>query len=165
MRQEFPWLGFIFWLGLFTWFGIRAWSRYLAEQERQKTLRVFAERGTPLDKEMMDRLFPKSAWQRHAETPGQSAAPWHPSAPWQPSAAATSRGLTIGGIVCLFAGLGLLIGAQLIGRIEADALYGMSTAGVMAVCVGLGLITAARVVGRPRSGDAGRSSGTGDDAR
>lgn len=152
MHQGFPWLGFIFWAGLFTWFGIRAWSRYLAEQERQKTLRAFAERGTPLDKEMMDRLFPKSAW------------PQHPQGPWQPSAASTFRGLTIGGIVCLFAGTGLLIGAQLVSRMEPDALYGMSAAGVMVACVGLGLIVSARVV-RRSSGEPERSSGTGDDAR
>jgi hypothetical protein len=153
--SAFPWLGFIFWLGLFTWFGIRAWARYLAEQERQKTLRVFAERGTPLDKEMMEKLFPKSPWQQQG----------HPGVPWQRATEATCRGLTIGGIVCLFAGIGLLIGAQLIGRIEPDALYAMSTGGVMAVCVGLGLIVSARVVRRTQSGEQARSSGTGDDAR
>jgi hypothetical protein len=159
MYQAFPWLGFIFWLGLFSWLGTRAWARYLAEQERQKTLRVFAERGTPLDKELMERLYPKSAWPQHPHAPG------HPGAPWQPSPESTFRGLTIGGIVCLFAGIGLLIGAQLIGRIEREALYAMSTAGVMAICVGLGLITSARVIRRTQSGERERSSGTGDEAR
>ena len=117
-NNSFPWLGFIFWIGLFTWFGLGTWARYRAEQERQKTLRVFAERGTPLDKEMMEKLFPRATWQ-----PGRDQ---------------TARVLTIGGIVGLFAGVGLLIGAQLIGRMEPDALYAMSTVGVMVICVGLG---------------------------
>lgn len=152
MYSAFPWLGFIFWLGLFSWLGTKAWARYLAEQERQKTLRVFAERGTPLDREMMEKLFPTVTWQ-------------HVPPSWQPSPESGPRGLAIGGIVVLFAGIGLLIGAQLIGRIQPDALFGMSTGGVMACSFGLGLIVASRTLRRMQARDRARTSGTGDDAR
>jgi hypothetical protein len=152
MPSEFPWLGFIFWAGLFIWFGISSWGRYLREQERQKTLRAFAERGTPLDKEMMERLFPAVNC-----PPGQ--------APWRPSPQAAARGLVIGGIVSLFAGIGLLIGAQLIAHIQRAALFGMSTGGVIAGCVGLGLITASLTLRRMHERDQDRAAGAGDATR
>jgi hypothetical protein len=125
----FPWLGFVFWVGVFSWFGIKAWTRFLAERERQQTLRAYAERGNPPDRETMEKLFPPAA---------MAASP-----PWQPSSETTQRGLMIGGIVTAFAGIGLLGGAQLIGRIEEDALYGMSAAGLISLSVGLGLLTSA----------------------
>jgi hypothetical protein len=150
MYNTFPWMGFIFWVGLFTWFGVVAWSRYLREVERQKTLRAFAERGTPLDKEMLEKLMP---------VPSQS-----PSRDWQ-SPQNTSRGLAIGGIVTLFAGVGLLIGAQLIGQIERDALFGMSAGGVIAGCVGLGLITASWALRRMHASDKDPAASAGDDLR
>ena len=150
MYNTFPWMGFIFWAGLFTWFGIRAWARYLSELERQKTLRAFAERGTPLDKEIMEKLMP-------AHVP-QVAQDWQ-------SPRNTSRGLAIGGIVTLFAGVGLLIGAQLIGRIERDALFGMSAGGTIAGCVGLGLITASWALRRMHAADKDGASGASDQRR
>lgn len=150
--NAFPWMGFIFWAGLFTWLGVRSWSRYLAEQERQKTLRAFAERGTPLDKEMMEKLFPPTLWvvqQQGGESSPQG----------------TVRGLTIGGIVMLSAGVGLLIGAQLIGRMEPEALFGMSAGGTIVGCVGLGLITAAWALRRMQASAPQNGSKPGDDAR
>ena len=152
MYTPFPWLGFIFWCGLFIWFGTMAWARFLSERERQKTLRAFAERGTPLDKEVMQKLFP--------------TAPWRQNQPdWRPSPEGTARGLMIGGIVCAFAGVGLLIGAQLVGQIEREALFGMSAGGAMAGCVGLGLITASRVILRMHARDKDQVVDAGDDAR
>lgn len=126
-EATFPWLGFVFWVGVFSWFGIKAWTRFLAERERQQTLRAYAERGNPPDREMMEKLFPPASMS--------------PPPPWQPTAETTQRGLMIGGIVTSFAGVGLLIGAQLIGLMDRDALLGMSTGGVIALCVGLGLLT------------------------
>jgi hypothetical protein len=152
MYSPFPWLGFFFWVGLFTWFGIMAWSRYLREQERQKTLRAFAERGTPLDKEMMEKLFPAAAWQQESQ-------------PWQSSSENTVRGLAIGGIVTLFAGVGLLIGAQLIGQIAREALFGMSAGGIIATCVGLGLVTSSWALRRMQATDKARVAGGSDDQR
>jgi hypothetical protein len=152
MHHTFPWLGFFFWVGLFTWFGIIAWSRYLREQERQKTLRVFAERGTPLDKEMMEKLFPAAAWKQESE-------------PWQVTQRNTALGLSIGGIVTLFAGIGLLIGGQFAGQLEREAMIGMSTGGVIACSVGIGLLVAAWMTRRLHAAERERSSGSGDDAR
>jgi hypothetical protein len=152
MKEAFPWLGFIFWLGLFSWFGIRVWSRFLIEQERQKTLRAFAERGTPLDKEMMEKLYPAVAW---AQSPIMQP----------PSSETTARGLVVAGIVCGFLGLGLIIGAQLIGRIEPEALLGMSTAGIIVSCLGLGLMTASWALRRMRARDRDRASAEGEDIR
>lgn len=149
MRFEFPWLGFIFWFGLFAWFGIASWMRYLREQERQKTLRAFAERGAPLDQATMEKFFPAATFEAH----------------WDPSPQAAARGLVIGGIVCLFAGVGLLIGAQLIAHIEPAALFGMSAGGVITGCVGLGLMTASWALRRMHERDRERAAGAGDDAR
>lgn len=151
MYHAFPWLGFFFWVGLFTWFGVVAWSRHLSEIERQKTLRAFAERGTPLDKEMLEKLMP--------------VRPRSVSDQWQSSPQATSRGLAIGGIVTLFAGVGLLLGAQLIGQIERDALFGMSAGGIIAGSVGLGLLTSAWAIRRMHAADKDQASGARDDAR
>jgi hypothetical protein len=151
MYHAFPWVGFVFWVGLFTWFGITVWSRHLSEMERQKTLRAFAERGTPLDKEMLETLMP--------------VRPRSASKQWQPSGQTTVRGLVIGGIVTLFAGVGLLIGAQLIGQIERDALYGMSAGGIVAGCVGLGLITSSWALRRMHAADKHQAAGASDDAR
>ena len=150
LEEPFPWVGFVFWLGLFTWFGIRAWSRYLVEQERQKTLRAFAERGTPLDKEIMDKLYPAAG-----------------SAPesWKPTLQGSARGLVITGIVCLFLGVGLLIGAQLIAQIERDALFGMSTGGVIMGCIGLGLMTASWALRRMHARDKVQAAAAGEDLR
>jgi hypothetical protein len=150
MWHPFPWLGFVFWVGLFTWFGVVAWSRHLSEIERQKTLRAFAERGTPLDNETLEKLM------QVRSRPS--------SAHWQ-SPQNTARGLTIGGIVTLFAGVGLLIGAQLIGQIERDALFGMSAGGIIAGSVGLGLITSAWALRRMRAADKDKPAGAGDDLR
>jgi hypothetical protein len=136
-EAPFPWLGFVFWVGLFAWFGIKAWTRFLAERERQQTLRSYAERGNPPDRELMEKLFPPASMT--------------PPPPWQPTAETTRRGLVIGGIVTGFAGLGLLGGAQLVGLMDYDALIGMSTAGVIALCVGLGLLTSAWALRRMQS--------------
>ena len=152
LPEPFPWLGFIFWLGLFSWFGVKAWTRYLAEKEKQQTLRAFAERGTQLDKDMMEKLYPAVVCP-------------HPPPPWQPSPEASARGLVLAGIVCLFLGLGVLIGAQLIAHIEREALFGMSTGGVIVSCLGLGLITASWALRRMRAQDKARASLAGNDDR
>ena len=83
----------------------------------------------------------------------------------RPSPQAVVRGLVIGGIVVLFAGIGLLIGAQLIAHIEPDALYGMSTGGIIAGCVGLGLITASWALRRMHEKDQQRINDAGDQNR
>ncbi len=149
-EAPFPWVGFVFWVGLFVWFGIKAWTRFLAERERQQTLRAYAERGTPPDAEMMEKLFPASSWS--------------PPQPWQPTPEATARGLVIGGIVMVFVGLGLLIGGQIVGQIEYDAMLGMSTGGVVASCVGLGLLTSSWALRRMSARDA-RASVASDSER
>src|SRR4051812_22311859 len=110
--MDFPFLGFVFWAGVFTWLSIVAWSRYLKEVERQKTLRAFAERGQPLDPEILEKLLPKNA------LPAQSA----------DSPEVMARGLLIGGIVTACIAVGLAIGAQIIGQMDRDALLGMSGA-------------------------------------
>ena len=130
-----PWLGIFFWVGLFTWFSIAAWARYLKERERQLTLRTFAESGKAMDPETLDKLFPKQVW------------PQTPS-PWRPTPQATSRGLAIAGILVLFLGIGILVGAQLMRNIEPEALWGMSTGGAVVSCIGLGFITASIVTRR-----------------
>jgi len=150
MHSDFPLLGVIFWVGVFTWFGVKAWTRHLSEQERQKTLRAFAERGMPLEKETLEKMFPAMAW---------------PPAPpsWRPSPQAGVRALALVGSVVMFLGAGLLIGAQLIANIEPNALWGMSTAGAIVGCVGLGLLTAAFLLRRMREQD--RASGAGNAAQ
>lgn len=145
----FPWLGFIFWFGLFAWFAVASWMRYLREQERQKTLRVFAERGTPLDPAAMEKFFPGLTVEAHV----------------RPSTEAVVRGLVIGGIVVLFVGIGLLIGAQLIAHIEPNALFAMSTGGVIVCCIGLGLVTASWVLRRMHEKDQARVTDAGDQVR
>ena len=152
MFEAFPWLGFVFWLGVFSWLGIKVWSRYLVEQERQKTLRIFAERGGSLDKDLMEKLYP-------------AMASMNSSGSWKPTADSAGRALAITGIVCLFLGIGLLIGAQFVGRIEPDALMGMSTGGVIVSCLGLGLITASWALRRMRATDKERAAAVGDDIR
>jgi hypothetical protein len=152
MIEAFPWLGFIFWLGVFSWLGIKAWSRYLVEQERQKTLRIFAERGASLDKEMMEKLYP-------------AMASMSPSESWKPTAEGAGRALAVMGIVCLFLGIGLLIGAQFVGRIEPEALIGMSTGGAIVCCLGLGLITASWALRRMRATDKESAATAGEDIR
>jgi hypothetical protein len=131
--MRFPWIGVFFWVGVFTWFSIAAWTRFLREQERQKTLRVFAERGQQLDAETLEKLFPKSALMPE---------------PRADSPEVIARGLMIGGVITAFVAVGLAIGAQVIGQIEEDALWGMSGAAAIVGCAGLGLITAAVITRR-----------------
>jgi hypothetical protein len=127
-------MGVIFWLGVFTWFSVVAWTRFLRERERQQTLRSFATSGRAMDPETMERLFPKHLF---AAQGTEAATP-----------ESTARGLLIGGIVTLSAGIGLLIGAQLISNIAEEALWGMSAGGVIAGCVGLGLVVSSIVLRR-----------------
>jgi hypothetical protein len=100
----------------------------------------------------MEKLFPTIAG---PQLPAQ----------WQSTPHGNVRGLAIAGIVTVFAGVGLLIGAQLVAHIEPDALWGMSTGGVITSCVGLGLVTASWVLPRiMRKQDRDRSSGVGDNS-
>jgi hypothetical protein len=131
--MDFPWIGFIFWFGLFSWAGARVWSRYQIELERQKTLRIFAERGTALDKQMIERLNPVRMT-------------------WQVSPEAISRGLAVAGIVTLFIGVGMVVGALPVSRLEPDALYGMLTGAAIVASLGLGLLTSSWLLRRLRSG-------------
>jgi len=128
MGWNFPWMGVIFWLGVFTWFSVMAWTRFLRERERQQTLRAFAASGQSMDPQTMEKLFPKHEFTAHLQG-SQSATP-----------DSAARGLLIGGIVTFSAGIGLLLGAQLISNIAEEALWGMSAAGVIAGCIGLGLV-------------------------
>lgn len=134
--MHFPWMGVIFWVGVFTWFSVVAWTRFLRERERQQTLRAFATSGQPMDPETVERLFPKHVF----------TAQMHGSQPATPES--TVRGLLIGGIVTLSAGIGLLLGAQLISNIADEALWGMSAGGVISSCIGLGLIVSSIVLRR-----------------
>lgn len=138
--MRFPWLGFIFWVGLFTWLSVIVLVRFLRERERQRTLRAFAESGRGLDGDAFERLFPRQA---AANATGSC----------RPGAKCLARGLVVGGIVVLSAGVGLLIGAQLVGRLEPDALWGMSAGGTIAGCIGLGLIAASVVTRRTAARD------------
>jgi hypothetical protein len=133
--MEFPWLGVFFWVGVFTWLSIIRWTRFLRERERQVTLRAFAQSDRPLDAEALAKMFPESGWSRALK-------------PRVPTAEGTSRALMIGGIVVLFAGIGLLVGAQVARGVDAHALWGMSTGGVIVGCIALGMITASIVVRR-----------------
>ncbi len=136
-QTGFPILGFVFWMGVFIWLFIIVWSRYLKDLERQKTLRMFAERGQPLDAETLEKLLPKASPASHRSGSPVSA----------------ERGLLIGGIVMTFIGLGLAIGAQIIGRIDDDALLAMSGAAAIVGCAGLGLITSSWVMRRQAAAD------------
>ncbi|MET0281188.1 MAG: hypothetical protein ABW278_08690 [Steroidobacteraceae bacterium] len=135
--MEFPVLGFIFWAGVFIWLSVVAWSRYLKEVERQKTLRAFAERGQPLDRETLEKLLPRSAFENR-----------NPQSP-----ETTARGLMIGGIVTAFAAVGLAIGAQIIGQMEWEALWGMSGAAAIVGFTGFGLITSSIFMRRQAAAD------------
>jgi hypothetical protein len=143
-ESPFPWLGFVFWVGLFSWLGIQAWVRYLGERDRQQTLRTYAERGTPPDKELMEKLFPVSGWPVHRS--------------WRPSPQTTIRGLMVGGIVMLCGAIGLLIAAQIIGQTDYDALLGMSMGGVIALSIGLGLLTSSWALRRMSAIDAQKTA-------
>ena len=134
MGWNFPWMGVIFWLGVFTWFSVMAWTRFLRERERQQTLRALVSSGQPMDPETVEKLLPKHLTHMHGD---HSATP-----------ESSARGLLVGGIVTLSAGIGLLIGAQIISNIAEEALWGMSTGGVIAGCIGLGLITASILLRR-----------------
>ena len=137
--QGISWAAIVFWVGVFTWFSIQAWASYLRDRERQQTLRTLLERGIQLDPAMMERLFPASA------LPG-----------WMPKSLASEeketrdlvRGLTIGGVIVVAVGIGLLIGAQLVGQIQPKAIWGMSTGGAITLCAGLGLLISAAMVRR-----------------
>jgi hypothetical protein len=135
--MDFPFLGFVFWAGIFTWFIVLARLRYLKEVERQKTLRAFAERGQPLDADLLEKLMPKSA------TAGQGS----------DSPEAMARGLLIGGIVTASIAVGLAIGAQIIGYLDHDALFGMSGAAAIVGSAGLGLLISALVTRRQAAAD------------
>ncbi len=148
-QEPFPWLGFVFWLGIFGWAAFRVWSRIRIERERQITLRAFAERGTPLDREMMEQLFRACA----------------PLRSWKPTPEGTARGLAVVGTVCLFLGIGLFVGAQFIGRMEPDALLGMSAGGGIVSCLGLGLISSSWVVRRMRANGNESAPAAGEDIR
>lgn len=144
-----PWIGIVFWIGLFGWLAFHAWAKVQRERERQQTLRRFAERGTPLDQQTIEKLLP----QAHGWRGGHGGD--HPH-----SLESMARGMTVGGIVMTFAGVGLALGAQVIGRTNEDALYGMSTGAVVVGCLGLGLITASYVLRRMR----GRHAAGGNDS-
>lgn len=148
--MRFPWMGVIFWVGVFTWFSIVAWSKYLREQERQKTLRAFAERGQPLDTQTLEKLFPKTALmpEQRADSPETVA-----------------RGLMIGGIIVSSVAVGLAIAAQIIGQMERDALWGMSGGAAIAGCAGLGLIIASVVTRRQSQAERQALLGTSDHER
>lgn len=150
--MHFPWMGVIFWIGMFAWFSIIVWTRFLRERERQQTLRALAASGQPLEPATLESMFPRHAW-HDAQRSGASGPE------------ATTRGLLIGGIVVMFAGVGILIAAQLIGRIEADALWGMSAGGVILGCVGLGLLTASVVHRRMLRRDQALLPDYGDETR
>jgi len=150
--MHFPWMGVIFWVGMFAWFSVVAWTRFLRERERQQTLRAFAASGKPLDAETLEKLFPAHAWPQHMQ-------------PARPNALSAARGLVVAGIVVLFVGAGILIGAQLIGRLEPDALYGMSAGGVIVSCIGLGLLTASVVMRRMFQSDMARPADRDNVAR
>jgi hypothetical protein len=131
--MDFPWVGVFFWVGTFSWFSIIVWTRYMREQERQKTLRAFAERGQTLDPETMKRLFPGS------EIPADQ----RPDSPQS-----VVRGLMIGGVVTAFVSVGLLIAAQVIGHLAEEARWGLSGASAIVGFTGLGLLTAAYLLNR-----------------
>jgi hypothetical protein len=146
--MDFPWMGVIFWVGAFSWFSFIVWTRYLREQERQKTLRIFAERGQPLDPETLEKLFPKS----------QVSPEMRPDSPQ-----AISRGLMVGGLVTSFAALGLLIAGQFfIGKIAQEVRYAMSGAAAIAGMVGLGLLTASWLMRRMAAADRKALAESGD---
>jgi hypothetical protein len=148
MNEPFPWIGIMFWLGVFSWLGIKVWSRYRIEQERQKTLRAFAERGTPLDKEMMQKLYPAV---------GQG------SGGWKQSPDAVARGLVVAGVVCLFLGIGNFVGAIFLGQIAREAMLGVSAGGAILGCLGLGLITSGWALRRMRARHKEQPSAAGED--
>ena len=154
--HDISWAGIAFWVGVFTWFSVTAWTRYLGERERQRTLRAYAERGTQPDPATMEKLLP---------TPP----PWMPHPILVSEESQTRnlvRGLTIGGIITMSTGVGLLLGAQLVGRIQPQALLGMSTGGAIVLCIGLGLLTAALVTRRQAGrGTAGPAGVTADGGR
>jgi hypothetical protein len=146
--MDFPWMGVIFWVGAFFWFSFIAWTRYLREQERQKTLRTFAERGQPLDPQTLEKLFPKSGVP-YDERPN--------------SPAAISRGLMIGGLVTTFSAAGLLLAGQLFfGQIVEEARLGMSGAGTIVGMVGLGMLVASFVMRRQAQADRNERTGPAD---
>ena len=137
MQFGVPWMGIAFWIGLFTWLAVGAWAKVQREREKQQTLRSFAERGATLDPQTMERLYPKP----HA---------WPPPEHRRHSPESAARGMAVGGTLMLFVAVGLALGAQILGRIERDALYGMSTGAVVVGSVGLGLIAASFVMRRLR---------------
>lgn len=144
-----PWMGIVFWIGLFAWLAVSAWAKVQREREKQQTLRKFAERGAPLDQETMEKLFP----QPHV---------WAPPEHRHGTPESVARGMAVGGTVMTFVGLGLAVGAQIIGRLEPDALYGMSTGAVVVGSVGLGLIAASFVM--RRMDERSRRTGATDDS-
>lgn len=139
MGGHVPWMGIVFWIGLFTWLAVGAWAKVQREREKQQTLRSFAERGAPMDPETMERLYPKPHM-------------WPPAEHHRHSPDSAARGMAVGGTVMIFVAAGLALGAQILGRIEEDALYGMSTGAVVVGSVGLGLIAASFVMRRLREG-------------
>ena len=154
--HDISWAGIAFWVGVFTWFSVTAWTRYLGERERQRTLRAYAERGTQPDSATMEKLLPTPpAWMPHPILMSE-----------EKQTRDLVRGLTIGGIVTMSAGVGLLLGAQLLGRIQPQALIGMSVGGSISLCVGLGLLIAALIVRRQAGpGMAGPAGVTADVGR
>jgi hypothetical protein len=144
-------MGIIFWIGLFFWFSFIAWTRHLQEQERQKTLRTFAERGQPLDPNTLQQLFPKSGFPPRGRA--ESSAEAAPS-------------LMVGGIVLLFAAIGMLIAGQLfLSQIHAHARWGLSGAASITGMVGVGMLVASFALRRLAAADRKTSAGTDDDAR
>ena len=103
---------------------------YLSRRDMQKTLQIAMQRGETLDPALIEKVMGESV-----QKPGNMR-----------------RDLAIGGIVTLFAGIGVGVGGYFISLQAPEALMPMIGAGAIAAVVGLGLFVASRFVAREESG-------------
>ena len=111
--HEIDWESVVMFGGFFACACLAVWTRFLGERERLRTLRAFAESGQPFDAELIKKIFLTSPGkERSAQGRGV-------------------RGLTVGGSITLFVGVALLISVQLVGHKNSGEITGaLVTSGV-----------------------------------
>lgn len=116
-------LGFWLFIALVAVAGV--WAENRKREARHQTLRRMIEHDKHLDKALMDKLLALSGGDGHLD-----------------------RDLTVGGVVVLFAALGLAILGLFIGEAHGEWRLPILGIGAFVGCVGIGLLAASRLVRR-----------------
>jgi hypothetical protein len=115
-------LGSVFWIFVAVVVVAALIYYYACHRERQKTIRLAIEKGTPIDAELIEAI----------DRP-------RPARP---------EDYSIGGYICAAAGIGVFIFAFFIKQVEIKAFYPLLGAGVLTFMVGGGLLHVAKMIAR-----------------